>query len=156
VNTPAQLFTDSDALEGCKTKFETTDKKISLADLIVMADAAGIEQAARDGGIEVTMPLASGRTDATQVQTDLETDEWLEPIADGFRNYRKNIRRAVSTEEMLIDKAHLLTLTAPELTVLLGGLRSININYDGSDHGVFTDRPGQLSNDFFVNLLDMG
>lgn len=156
VNNPAQLSKVLDALEGLKAKFETTGKKISLADLIVLAGAAGIEKAARDAGIEVTVPFAPGRTDATQEQTDVEAIAWLEPIADGFRNYRKNIRRAVSTEEMLIDKAHLLTLTAPELTVLLGGLRSININYDGSDHGVFTDRPGQLSNDFFVNLLDMG
>src|SRR5690606_8348918 len=156
VNNPAQLSKVLDALEGLKAKFETTGKKISLADLIVLAGAAGIEKAARDAGIEVTVPFAPGRMDATQEQTDLEAIAWLEPIADGFRNYRKNIRRAVSTEEMLIDKAHLLTLTAPELTVLLGGLRSININYDGSDYGVFTDRPGQLSNDFFVNLLDMG
>ena len=156
VNNPAQLSKVLDALEGLKAKFETTGKKISLADLIVLAGAAGIEKAARDAGIEVTVPFAPGRMDATQEQTDVEAIAWLEPIADGFRNYRKNIRRAVSTEEMLIDKAHLLTLTAPELTVLLGGLRSININYDGSDYGVFTDRPGQLSNDFFVNLLDMG
>lgn len=156
VNNPAQLSKVLDALEGLKAKFEASGKKISLADLIVLAGAAGIEKAARDAGIEVTVPFAPGRTDATQEQTDVEAIAWLEPIADGFRNYRKNIRRAVSTEEMLIDKAHLLTLTAPELTVLLGGLRSININYDGSDHGVFTDRPGQLSNDFFVNLLDMG
>lgn len=156
VNNPAQLSKVLDALEGLKAKFEATGKKISLADLIVLAGAAGIEKAARDAGIEVAVPFAPGRTDATQEQTDVEAIAWLEPIADGFRNYRKNIRRAVSTEEMLIDKAHLLTLTAPELTVLLGGLRSININYDGSDHGVFTDRPGQLSNDFFVNLLDMG
>lgn len=156
VNNPAQLSKVLDALEGLKAKFEASGKKISLADLIVLAGAAGIEKAARDAGIEVTVPFAPGRTDATQEQTDVEAIAWLEPIADGFRNYRKNIRRAVSTEEMLIDKAHLLTLTAPELTVLLGGLRSININYDGSGHGVFTDRPGQLSNDFFVNLLDMG
>jgi catalase-peroxidase len=142
-------------LEEIQTQFQAGGKRVSLADLIVLAGAAGIEKAAQDAGVTVTVPFIPGRTDATQEQTDVDSLAWLQPIADGFRNYRMKIRKGVSTEELLIDKAHLLTLTAPELTVLLGGLRSININYDGSQHGVFTDRPGQLTNDFFVNLLDM-
>ena len=105
--------------------------------------------------VNVTVPFVPGRTDASQEQTDIDSIKWLEPVADGFRNYRRLKSRAVSTEELLIDKAQLLTLTAPELTVLLGGLRAININFDGSKHGIFTDRPGQLTNDFFVNLLTM-
>jgi catalase-peroxidase len=156
VNNPIQLNKVLQALEGLQGQFNASGKKVSLADLIVLAGAAGIEKAARDAGRELTVPFIPGRTDATQEQTDEESIKFLEPIADGFRNYRKAIRNKVSTEELLIDKAHLLTLTAPELTVLLGGLRSININFDGSKHGVFTDRPGQLTNDFFVNLLDMG
>ncbi|RRN77540.1 catalase/peroxidase HPI, partial [Pseudoxanthomonas sp. SGD-10] len=156
VNNPIQLSKVLTALEGLQSQFNATGKKVSLADLIVLAGAAGIEKAAKDAGHDLYVPFAPGRTDATQEQTDVESVKFLEPIADGFRNYRKPIRKQVSTEDLLIDKAHLLTLTAPELTVLLGGLRSININYDGSNHGVFTDRPGQLTNDFFVNLLDMG
>lgn len=156
VNNPVQLNKVLTALEEVQNQFQSSGKKVSLADLIVLAGAAGIEKAAQEAGTTVTVPFAPGRTDATQEQTDVESLAFLEPIADGFRNYRKNSRKAVSTEELLIDKAHLLTLTAPELTVLLGGLRSININYDGSKHGVFTERPGQLTNDFFVNLLDMG
>ena len=156
VNNPIQLNKVLQTLEGLHAQFNAGGKQVSIADLIVLAGAAGIEKAARDAGHEVTVPFTPGRTDATQEQTDEESVKYLEPIADGFRNYRKAIRNKVSTEELLIDKAHLLTLTAPELTVLLGGLRSININFDGSKHGVFTERPGQLSNDFFVNLLDMG
>jgi catalase-peroxidase len=155
VNNPEQLNKALTILEEIQTQFQAGGKRVSLADLIVLAGAAGIEKAAQDAGVTVTVPFIPGRTDATQEQTDVDSLAWLQPIADGFRNYRMKIRKGVSTEELLIDKAHLLTLTAPELTVLLGGLRSININYDGSQHGVFTDRPGQLTNDFFVNLLDM-
>jgi catalase-peroxidase len=155
VNNPEQLNKALTILEEIHTQFQAGGKRVSLADLIVLAGAAGIEKAAQDAGVTVTVPFIPGRTDATQEQTDVDSLAWLQPIADGFRNYRMKIRKGVSTEELLIDKAHLLTLTAPELTVLLGGLRSININYDGSQHGVFTDRPGQLTNDFFVNLLDM-
>lgn len=155
VNNPIQLNKVITALEAVQANFNTDTKKISLADLIVLAGNAGIEKAAKDAGYNITVPFAPGRTDATQEQTEIDSIKWLEPIADGFRNYRKSKNRAVSTEELLIDKAHLLTLTAPEMTVLLGGLRSININFDGSKHGVLTDRPGKLTNDFFVNLLTM-
>lgn len=155
VNNPIQLHKVLSALEGVRAQFNEGGKKVSIADLIILAGAAGIEKAATEAGYQVTVPFEPGRTDATQEMTDTESIKWLEPIADGFRNYRKAKNRAVSTEEMLIDKAQLLTLTAPEMTVLLGGLRTININFDGSSHGVFTDRPGTLTNDFFVNLLDM-
>ncbi len=156
VNNPVQLSNVLTVLETIRSNFNKEGKKISIADLIVLAGAAGIEKAAKDAGVNVTVPFAPGRTDASQGQTDIDSIKWLEPVADGFRNYRRLKSRAVSTEELLIDKAQLLTLTAPELTVLLGGLRAININFDGSKHGIFTDRPGQLTNDFFVNLLDMG
>ena len=155
VNNPIQLNKVLTALENVQSQFKATGKKVSLADLIVLAGNVGIEKAAKTAGFNVQIPFAPGRTDASQEQTDVESVAFLEPIADGFRNYRKNSRSSVSTEELLIDKAQLLTLTAPELTVLLGGLRSININFDGSKNGVLTDRPGQLTNDFFVNLLDM-
>lgn len=155
VNNPIQLNKVLTALENVQSDFNATDKKISLADLIVLAGNVGIEKAAKEAGFDVQVSFAPGRTDASQEQTDVESVAFLEPIADGFRNYRKNILKSVPTEELLIDKAQLLTLTAPELTVLLGGLRSININFDGSKNGVLTDRPGQLTNDFFVNLLDM-
>jgi catalase-peroxidase len=151
VNNPSQLQKVLDKLSEIQ---KASDKKISLADLIVLAGAAGIEKAAKDAGASVTVPFTPGRADASQDQTDVESVGFLEPLADGFRNYRKPNRRA-STEELLIDKANLLTLTPPELTALIGGLRAININYDGSQDGVFTSRPGQLTNDFFVNLLDM-
>ncbi|MBC9933151.1 catalase/peroxidase HPI [Chitinophaga qingshengii] len=154
VNNPPQLQKVLDKLEGIQKEFNAGGKKISLADLIVLAGGAAIEKAAKDAGQTITVPFTPGRMDASQEQTDVESVGYLEPLADGFRNYRKP-KVPVSTEELLIDKAHLLTLTAPELTVLLGGLRGININYDGSKHGVFTARPGQLTNDFFVNLLDM-
>ncbi len=154
VNNPAQLQKVLGALEGIRKDFQAGGKKISMADLIVLAGAAGVEKAAKDAGHDVTVPFTPGRMDATQEQTDVESVGFLEPLADGFRNYRKaNFR--VSTEELLIDKAQLLTLTAPELTVLVGGMRVLGTNYDGSKHGVFTHRVGELTNDFFVNLLDM-
>jgi catalase-peroxidase len=129
-------------------------KKISLADLIVLGGCAAIEKAAKDGGNDISVPFIPGRTDASQEQTDVESFDYLEPRADGFRNYRK-AKSDVSTEALLIDKARSLSLTAPELTVLVGGMRALNTNFDGSAHGVFTQTPGKLTNDFFVNLLDM-
>jgi catalase-peroxidase len=154
VNNNGQLQKVLNVLEGIQKSFnagQATGKQVSLADLIVLAGSAGVEKAA--AGV-VTVPFIPGRMDASQEQTDVESFGYLEPIADGFRNYRKS-KIPVSTEELLIDKAHLLTLTAPELTVLVGGLRALSTNFDGSKHGVFTSRPGQLTNDFFVNLLDM-
>ncbi|MDW8852567.1 catalase/peroxidase HPI [Flavobacterium sp. MMLR14_040] len=153
VNNPAQLKQVLDKLEVIKTEFDVAqvNKKVSLADLIVLAGCAGVEKAT---GNTVKVPFTPGRMDASQEQTDVESFGYLEPKADGFRNYRKT-RSTVSTEELLIDKANLLTLTPPELTVLLGGLRVLDINTDGSKNGVFTHRPGQLTNDFFINLLDM-
>lgn len=157
VNNPIQLNKVLTALEGLKNEFNSANatKQVSIADLIVLAGNVGVEKAAANAGYSIEVPFNAGRGDATQEQTDVTSIGYLEPIADGFRNYRKAIRQNVSTEELLIDKAQLLNLTAPELTVLIGGLRAININYDGSNHGVFTDRPGYLTNDFFVNLLDM-
>lgn len=152
VNNPVQLNKVLTAYEDLKAK---SGKNVSIADLIVLGGAVGIEKAAKDAGHDITVPFTPGRTDATQEQTDVDSIKWLEPVADGFRNYRKYNNYAVSTEELLIDKAQLLTLNVPELVVLFGGLRAININYNGSNHGIFTDRPGQLTNDFFVNLLDM-
>ena len=128
--------------------------KISLADLIVLAGNAGIEAAAKASGHSITVPFTAGRMDASQEQTDVDSFDVLEPIADGFRNYQKK-QYSISAEELLIDKAHLLTLTAPEMAVLLGGLRVVGANYNGSSLGVLTNRPGQLTNDFFVNLIDM-
>ncbi|HMI05625.1 MAG TPA: catalase/peroxidase HPI [Pedobacter sp.] len=157
VNNPSQLQRVLDTLESIQKEFnsaQSDSKKVSLADLIVLAGGAGIEKAAKDAGHAVTVPFASGRMDASQEQTDVESVGYLEPIADGFRNYRKS-KIPVSTEELLIDKAQLLSLTGPELTVLVGGMRVLNTNFDGSKHGVFTSRAGQLTNDFFVNLLDM-
>ena len=157
VNKTAQLQKVLDILEGIQKEFNTAQadgKKVSIADLIVLAGNAGIEQAAAAAGNTLTVPFSAGRMDASQEQTDVESFGYLEPIADGFRNYRKS-KLSVSTEELLIDKANLLTLTSPELTVLLGGLRVLNTNFDESKNGVFTSRPGQLTNDFFVNLLDM-
>nr|WP_199082154.1 catalase/peroxidase HPI [Pedobacter sp. ASV19] len=157
VNNPAQLQKVLNVLEGIQKDFngaQADGKKVSLADLIVLGGDAGIEQAAAAAGSSITVPFIPGRMDASQEQTDVESFGYLEPAADGFRNYRKS-RSAVSTEKFLIDKANLLTLTAPELTVLIGGLRVLDINFDGSKNGVFTQRPGQLTNDFFINLLDM-
>jgi catalase-peroxidase len=157
-NNPERLQKVLNVLESIQKEFNGAQeggKKVSIADLIVLAGTAGIEKAAKDAGVTTSVPFTPGRMDASQEQTDTESFGYLEPAADGFRNYRKT-RVPVSTEELLIDKAHLLTLTAPELTVLLGGLRVLDTNYDGSKHGVFTSRPGLLTNDFFVNLLDMG
>ncbi|AIE87698.1 catalase/peroxidase HPI [Fimbriimonas ginsengisoli Gsoil 348] len=151
VNQPAKLKMVLSVLEGIQA---SSDKKVSLADLIVLAGNAGVEQAARAAGFEVVVPFTPGRTDASPEQTDAESFAVLEPIADGFRNYQKAFY-TVPAEALLIDKAQLLTLTAPELTVLIGGLRAININADGSSRGVLTNRAGALTNDFFVNLLDM-
>ena len=158
VNRPDQLAKVLKALERIQMEFnlEAADgKKVSLADLIVLAGGVGVEQAAKAGGVDVAVPFRPGRTDARQDQTDVESFTVLEPLADGFRNYLKG-RSVVPAEHLLVDKAQLLTLTAPEMTVLVGGLRALGANADGSDTGVLTDRPGTLSNDFFVNLLDMG
>lgn len=157
VNQPAQLATVLSKLEGIQQAFNSanTSKQISLADLIVLAGNVGVEQAAKKAGKTVSVPFTPGRSDATQEQTDVESFDVLEPIADGFRNYQKG-RFTVTTEELLVDRAQLLTLTAPEMTVLVGGLRVLNANTDQSQHGVFTDRAETLTNDFFVNLLDMG
>jgi len=151
VNRPEQLAKVLNALEGIQSDF---GKTVSLADLIVLAGCVGVEQAAKQAGYEVIVPFTPGRMDATAEQTDAETFEVLEPVADGFRNYLK-AKYSVSAEELLVDKAQLLTLTAPELTALVGGMRVLDTNYDGSKNGVFTDNPGALTNDFFVNLLDM-
>ncbi len=152
VNQPKQLAKVLKTLEAIQSEFK---KRVSLADLIVLAGCAGVEQAARHAGITVTVPFTPGRMDASQEQTDVESFAYLEPIADGFRNYQK-AKYSVSAEELLVDKAQLLTLTPPEMTVLVGGMRVLNANFGQSKHGVFTDRPEVLSNDFFVNLLDMG
>lgn len=157
VNNPPQLAKVLETLEGVQSAFNAAQadgKKVSLADLIVLAGGAGIEKAAQNAGFDVTVPFTPGRMDASQEQTDSESFAVLEPVADGFRNYLK-AKFNVSTEELLIDKAQLLTLTAPELTVLVGGLRTLDTNFDGSKHGIFTDRPETLTNDFFFNLLDM-
>ena len=156
-NNPTQLDKVLSTLENIQKEFngaQSNGKKVSLADLIVLAGNAAIEKAAKDAGHEIKVPFAAGRTDASQEKTDVESFGFLEPIADGFRNYKKG-RTLASTEELLIDKAQLLTLTAPEMTVLVGGMRALNANYDGSANGVLTNRPERLSNDFFVNLLDM-
>jgi catalase-peroxidase len=158
VNQPEQLARVLDALETIRTAFNAGakgGKKVSLADLIVLGGGAAIEQAAKAAGHAITVPFTPGRTDATQEQTDVESFEVMEPIADGFRNYSQG-KYTATAEELLIDKAQLLTLTAPEMTALIGGLRVLGANHGASAHGVFTDRPGTLSNDFFVNLLDMG
>lgn len=156
-NQPAQLSKVLDALEGVQKAFNAKagDKQVSMADLFVLGGCAAIEKAAKDGGYNVSVPFTPGRTDASQEQTDVESFSVLEPIADGFRNYAKG-KYTVSAEELLIDKAQLLTLTAPEMTALVGGLRVLDANYNNTKHGVFTDKPGVLSNDFFVNLLDLG
>ena len=154
-NNPAQLSKVLDALEAIQTAFNSTntEKQVSIADLIVLAGAAAIEKAAKDGGNEIKVPFNPGRADASQAETDVESFGVLEPIADGFRNYIKP-RTLISPEEMLIDKAQLLNLTPPELTVLVGGLRVLHTNFDGSNHGVFTNQPGVLTNDFFAHLID--
>jgi catalase-peroxidase len=158
VNQPAELAKVLDALEGIRGEFNEAasgGKRISLADLIVLGGAAGVEKAARNAGHDVTVPFTPGRMDALQEQTDVESCAFLEPVADGFRNYLKGDYGTLA-EVLLVDKAQLLTLTAPEMTVLVGGMRALNANVGGSTHGVFTERPESLTNDFFVNLLDMG
>jgi catalase-peroxidase len=158
VNQPAQLAKALGALEKIQSEFnqaQSGGKKISLADLIVLAGCAGVEQAAKNAGVNVTVPFTPGRMDASQEQTDVASFAVLEPIADGFRNYLKG-RYVIPAESLLIDKAQLLTLTAPEMTTLIGGLRVLKTNFGGTQHGVFTQRPETLTNDFFVNLLDMG
>ena len=158
VNQPAQLKMVLQTLEGIQKAFNSAQpggKKVSLADLIVLGGCAGVEQAAKNAGHAVTVPFSPGRTDASQEQTDVASFAVLEPKADGFRNYLKT-KYSVSAEELLVDRAQLLTLTAPEMTVLLGGMRVLKANFGGAQHGVFTKRPEALTNDFFVNLLDMG
>jgi catalase-peroxidase len=158
VNQPTQLAHVLEVLEGIQSDFngaQSGGKKVSLADLIVLGGCAGVEQAAKNAGHKVTVPFTPGRMDASAEQTDVESFAPLEPYADGFRNYLKGKYR-VPAEALLIDKAQLLTLTAPEMTVLMGGLRVLKNNFGDTPHGVFTQRPEALTNDFFVNLLDMG
>ncbi|WP_139422445.1 catalase/peroxidase HPI [Chryseobacterium mulctrae] len=157
VNNPVQLQKVLSVLENIQNDFNNSqsgNKRVSLADLIVLAGSTAVEKAARDAGQNISVPFSPGRMDASQEQTDVESMGYLEPAADGFRNYLKK-KFSVSTESLLIDKAQLLTLTAPELTVLIGGMRALDTNFDGSKNGIFTQRPGILTNDFFVNLLDM-
>jgi catalase-peroxidase len=158
VNQPAQLASVLETLEGIQKTFndaQSGGKEVSLADLIVLGGCAAVERAAKNAGRDVEVPFTPGRTDASQEQTDVESFAVLEPVADGFRNYVK-AKFAVSAEELLVDKAQLLTLTAPEMTALVGGMRVLNANFGQSQHGVFTKRPETLTTDFFVNLLDMG
>jgi catalase-peroxidase len=155
VNNPVQLAKVLETLEGIQQQFNSGGKQISLADLIVLGGCAGVEQAAKNAGQNITVPFTPGRADASQEQTDVESFAVLEPVADGFRNYKK-AKYKVAAEEMLVDKAQLLTLTAPEMTALVGGMRVLNTNFDGSKHGVFTNKPEALTTDFFVNLLDLG
>ncbi|HJX23282.1 MAG TPA: peroxidase family protein, partial [Candidatus Bathyarchaeia archaeon] len=157
VNQPTQLKAVLQTLEGIQKEFNSAQsggKRVSLADLVVLGGCAGVEQAAKNSGHNMTVPFTPGRTDASQEQTDAESFTVLEPAADGFRNYLKT-KYAVSAEELLVDRAQLLTLTAPEMTVLVGGMRVLNANFGQAQHGVFTRRPETLTNDFFVNLLDM-
>jgi catalase-peroxidase len=159
VNQPQQLSRVLEVLEGIQAGFnegQTGNKRVSLADIIVLAGVAAVEAAAGQAGFQVEVPFAPGRSDAPQEQTDVESFAYLEPLADGFRNYLKAACEHLPAEQLLIDRAQLLTLTVPEMTVLVGGMRALGANFGGSSHGVFTERPGALSNDFFVNLLDMG
>jgi catalase-peroxidase len=154
-NNPEQLGKVLDVLESIQKEFNDGGKQVSLADLIVLGGCAAIEKAAKDAGHDVTVPFSAGRADSSQEQTDIESFRYLEPLADGFRNYKK-IHHKTPAEEMLVDKAQLMTLTAPEMTVLVGGLRVLNTNFDNSQHGILTKNPETLTNDFFVNLLDLG
>jgi catalase-peroxidase len=157
VNQPGQLRKVLQTLEEIQKEFNSSHpdgKRVSLADLIVLGGCMGVEQAAKKAGHDITVPFNPGRADALQDQTDVESFAVLEPVADGFRNYLKT-KYAVTAEELLVDRASLLTLTAPEMTVLVGGMRVLNVNFMQSQHGVFTKQPGTLTNDFFVNLLDM-
>ncbi|GAB4514218.1 MAG: catalase/peroxidase HPI [Anaerolineae bacterium] len=159
VNQPAQLARVLEVLESIQARFnraQSGNKRVSLADLIVLGGVAAVEEAARRAGFDVKVPFAPGRTDASKEQTDVESFSYLEPVADGFRNYLKAGCEDIPGEQLLIDRAQLLTLTVPEMTVLIGGMRALGANYGGTSHGVLTDRPGTLTNDFFVNLLDMG
>jgi catalase-peroxidase len=158
VNKPDQLSKVLDVFEGIKSEFDEAqsgDKQVSVADLIVLGGVVGIEQAAKNAGHDVDVPFTPGRADAKEEETDVESFAWLEPPADGFRNYFKP-KHSTTAEEMLVDRSQLLTLSAPEMTVLLGGMRVLDTNYDDSNHGVFTDNPGSLTNDFFKNVLDLG
>ncbi len=158
VNNPAELATVLQTLEGIQQDFNGSQSggtKVSLADLIVLGGCAAVEKAAKDAGQDITVPFSPGRTDASQEQTDVESFAVLEPNADGFRNYLQAGEK-LSPETLLLERAYMLTLTAPETTALIGGLRALGANFDQGQHGVFTDRPGTLTNDFFVNLLDMG
>ncbi|MBB04514.1 MAG: catalase/peroxidase HPI [Pseudooceanicola sp.] len=156
VNEPQTLSRTLTALDGIKSRFDAKgDKKVSIADLIVLGGTAAVEAAAKAAGHDLTVPFTPGRTDATEAQTDAESFDPLEPLADGFRNYTR-AESSMPTEHLLVDRAQLLTLTAPEMTVLIGGLRALDANHDGTAHGVLTNRAGKLTNDFFVNLLDMG
>jgi catalase-peroxidase len=158
VNNPPQLAKVLKKLKSIQNEFNSVQsggRKVSLADLFVLGGCTAVEKAAKMAGHEINVPFTLGRADALQEQTDVESFASLEPAADGFRNYLKN-RYMSSTEEMLVDRAQLLTLTAPEMTVLIGGMRVLNTNFDGSKNGVFTKHPGSLTNDFFVNLLDSG
>jgi catalase-peroxidase len=158
VNQPAQLKKVLKSLEDIQSKFnkaQSGGKKVSMADMIVLGGCAGIEQAAKNAGHDVKVPFTPGRMDASQEQTDVDSFSVMEPSADGFRNYQKT-KYAVTAEELLVDRAQLLTLTAPEMTALIGGMRVLNTNYGQTKHGVFTKKPETLTNDFFVNLLDMG
>ncbi len=154
VNNPVQLDQVLGVLSGIQSEFNEGGKSVSMADLIVLGGCAAVEKAAKDAGHDISVPFTSGRGDATQEQTEVDSFKYLEPQSDGFRNYKKGHHKTPA-EELLVDKANLLGLTAPEMTVLIGGLRVLGANYDGSKHGVFTDRPGTLTNDFFTNLLDM-
>ena len=158
VNQPAELATVLPVLEGIQQEFnsaQTGNKKVSLADLIVLGGCAAVEQAAKSAGFDVTVPFAAGRTDASQEQTDVESFAVLEPQADGFRNYLRAGEK-LSPETLLVDRAYMLNLTAPQMTALIGGMRALGANHGQAKHGVLTDQPGTLTNDFFVNLLDMG
>jgi len=158
VNNPAELNKVLETLESIQSAFnnvQTRNKKVSLADLIILGGCLGIEQAAMNAGVNITVPFTAGRSDASQEQTDVESFAVLEPVADGFRNYAK-ASHAATAEEILVDKAQLLKLTAPEMTVLIGGMRVLNTNTGQTKHGVFTHNPGALANDFFVNLIDFG
>jgi len=158
VNHPAELAKVLETLTGIQTAFnssQSSNKKISMADLIVLAGCAGVEKAAKNAGQDIKVPFTPGRGDSSQAQTDVDSFAVLEPAADGFRNYQRK-QYAVSAEELLVDRAQLMTLTAPEMTVLVGGMRVLNTNYGQTPHGIFTDRKETLSNDFFVNLLDLG
>ena len=155
VNNPKKLSAVIKALEKIKSKFDSKKKSVTMADLIVLAGGVGIEMAAKKAGYKVQVPFSAGRGDARQDQTDINSFGLLEPQADGFRNYLNGGASNVSAEEKLVDKAQLMGLTAPEMTALVGGMRVLNTNFDGSKHGVFTNRPGSLTNDYFINLLDM-